>query len=272
MTSRRKAAAATALLGQLKGDLVMAMREDEAPTVGAQNVVRKHAFDALKTKWLNNGAKEGAIREDMTNAATVRRHLLAVELKAGLADIRAAHTQRHSEVRNSQHIVENLQLLNENHRLSREKHHLEQSLRRAREGAKLNNAALVGCTTDTGLTGQNDKNFCDENFQHAAIISDDQGVDSGLDPKLESLGTRETTTRPSSAILRSRQSIYQACPPSLQSNRHISTGVHARAGLARWRPQTAVSPGHRIHQQHAAGSGIRRHASVKPAQRVAHKR
>lgn len=241
MAAKHKAAVTHALFGQMKEDFSAAMHEDDCAIPGRCSR-RSIAMSTLGKKWILGPGQGQNAEAQISSNASMRRQLLAVELKAGLADSRAARLQRSSKAHSAQHVAENLQLLHEHNRLRRANQHLQEALNCAR------------AESDTSRLSNPRRNLfhisagCSKPSVSVAAITESELVDSGgdvveyhgehddLDAAFVSLGSPVPPSRPTS-----KATPLHAHEPSLASSQSVpksvfgyKAGVHQR----KW-PQTA---------------------------------
>eukprot|EP00892_Ulva_mutabilis_P005533 jgi/Ulvmu1/3351/UM156_0008.1 len=241
--ARQKAATRHALLGQMKADLASVMHEPDDTPAG-RGSSRLAALADMARKWINTSVTRP--QEDTAGGdSTMRRQLLAAELKSGLADFRASRLHRSSKAQKAQQVTENVQLLQENNGLRRENQHLRQELQRARghrsgpandpplQQAELSmqppTESLMDGMTATGTT------------EDGAYIQEDDGGNERLDLAFVSFGSRAQPSRMTASAM------LQPPAHNRSLNSHQQQSAHdvrdLSAARTRRRPKTAIGLG-----------------------------
>lgn len=202
--AKQNAAVTHGLFGQMKADLSAAMHSDDCVNPGRTSS-QSIAMAAFRKKWIvgpGHGQNQDA---DFSSNANMSRQLLAVELKAGLADFRASRVQRSSKIQSAQHVADNLHLLHENNRLRRANQHLQQAVRGAHaesETSRLSNPqpnslqnVSAGCSKASFSVATA---TVSEAVDSLGTIVEDHGEDKDLDAAFVSLGSHVPPSRPTS--------------------------------------------------------------------------
>lgn len=242
MAARSKTALARAQLGQMKVDLATVMDIPDDPLGGRTS--RLVAMTAMARKWISSSVMTMKQDESFNCDVAMRRQLLAVELKAGLVELRSSRLQRSSKGQRAQQLAENLQLLNENSGLRRENQLLQQELQRVRMEALQKSSSTsqrnpishaLSSRKASATKPQGSTTAC-EVTETSGDVQEDDGEDDDCDPAFVSLGSRAPPSRPGTSDV-------QVCAQrkSLQSSHRQTIRAQIDQSLVRGRkcPQTA---------------------------------